>query len=122
MACASSIQASLARHLMTHPFVNAILNAVVSLRSRLLQCRGASLNFHNVPTCAVDILAVIVSQKPKKQPSEVPLSKSIKELSKALYDSVCSLCKAPGSHPLVGSTTDFVLLQTLFTLVTTLHE
>ena len=74
----------------------------LSLRSHLLQCRGASLNFHNVSTCAVDILAVIVSQKPKKQPSEVSLSKLIKELFKALYNGgVHSLCKAPGSHPLM---------------------
>ena len=38
-------------------------------------------SIEDVPIRAVDILAVIVSQKLKKQLSEVPLSKSIKELS-----------------------------------------
>jgi 3-oxoacyl-ACP reductase-like protein len=39
------------------------------------------VSIEDVPIRAVDILAVIVSQKLKKQLSEVPLSKSIKELS-----------------------------------------
>ena len=42
---------------------------------------GPAASIEDVPTRAVDILAVIVSQKLKKQLSEVPLSKSIKELS-----------------------------------------
>ena len=40
---------------------------------------GPAASIEDVPTRAVDILAVIVSQKLKKQLSEVPLSKSIKE-------------------------------------------
>ena len=40
-----------------------------------------AISIENVPICAVDILAIIVSQKLKKQLSEIPLSKSIKELS-----------------------------------------
>jgi len=42
---------------------------------------GPGTSIEDVPIRAVDILAVIVSQKLKKQLSEVPLSKSIKELS-----------------------------------------
>jgi 3-oxoacyl-ACP reductase-like protein len=42
---------------------------------------GPAASIEDVPIRAVDILAVIVSQKLKKQLSEVPLSKSIKELS-----------------------------------------
>ena len=42
---------------------------------------GPAISIENVPIRAVDILAVIVSQKLKKQLSEIPLSKSIKELS-----------------------------------------
>jgi fatty acid synthase subunit alpha, fungi type len=42
---------------------------------------GPAASIEDAPIRAVDILAVIVSQKLKKQLSEVPLSKSIKELS-----------------------------------------
>jgi malonyl CoA-acyl carrier protein transacylase len=42
---------------------------------------GPAASIEDVPIRAVDILAVIVSQKLKKQLSEVPLSKSIKDLS-----------------------------------------
>jgi 3-oxoacyl-ACP reductase-like protein len=40
-----------------------------------------AVSIEDVPIRAVDILAVIVSQKLKKQLSEIPLSKSIKDLS-----------------------------------------
>jgi len=40
-----------------------------------------SASIEDVPIRAVDILAIIVSQKLKKQLSEIPLSKSIKDLS-----------------------------------------
>ena len=42
---------------------------------------GPAASIEDVPIRAVDILSVIVSQKLKKQLSEVPLSKSIKDLS-----------------------------------------
>jgi len=38
-------------------------------------------SIEDVPIRAVDILAIIVSQKLKKQLSEIPLSTSIKDLS-----------------------------------------
>jgi malonyl CoA-acyl carrier protein transacylase len=42
---------------------------------------GPAASIEDVPVRAVDILAVIVAQKLKKQLSEIPLSKSIKDLS-----------------------------------------
>jgi 3-oxoacyl-ACP reductase-like protein len=42
---------------------------------------GPAASIEDVPIRAVDILAVIISQKMKKQLSEAPPSKSIKELS-----------------------------------------
>ena len=42
---------------------------------------GPAISIKNVPIRTVDILAVIISQELKKQLTEVPLSKSIKELS-----------------------------------------
>lgn len=42
---------------------------------------GPAASIEDVPIRAVDILAAIVSQKLKKQLSEIPLSKSIKDLS-----------------------------------------
>ena len=42
---------------------------------------GPAASIEDAPICTVNILAVMVSQKLKKQLSEVPLSKLIKELS-----------------------------------------
>jgi fatty acid synthase subunit alpha, fungi type len=42
---------------------------------------GPAVSVEDVPIKAVDILAVVVAQKLKKQLSEIPLSKSIKDLS-----------------------------------------
>ena len=41
---------------------------------------GPAASIEDAPICAVDILVIIVSQKLKKQLSQVPLSKSIKEV------------------------------------------
>ncbi|KAI0264369.1 fatty acid synthase [Gloeopeniophorella convolvens] len=62
------------------PAVTAAAPVVVAAPAPVAAA-GPAVSVEDVPIRAVDILAAIVSQKLKKQLSEIPLSKSIKDLS-----------------------------------------
>jgi hypothetical protein len=63
----------------------AAMPAVVAPPIAPTTTAGHAISIEDVPICAVDILAIIDSQKLKKQLSEIPLSKSIKDLSSAYW-------------------------------------
>jgi len=63
------------------PLPVAAVPAIVAAPTPLPATANPAASIEDVPIRAVDILAVIVSQKLKKQLSEIPLSKSIKDLS-----------------------------------------
>jgi len=63
------------------PALAAAAPAVVTPPPTPTAAAGPATSIEDAPICAVDILAAIVSQKPKKRLSEILLSKSMKDLS-----------------------------------------